>query len=254
MLSDVVQSVDRALSILELLVEHKDGLRIMDISKKLNLHKSTVHRLLNTLIYRDYVEQDEETAKYYVSLKIFELGNKKISNMDFVDVAKPYAVKLMKEVNEIVHIVVRKGTEILYLDKVQADNPIKVSSSVGERKQLYSTAVGRAILCNMKDDELEDILNKIELKKFTEHTKIDKEELLEELHKSKKRGYAIDDEENEPGIRCAGSVILGHSGEIVGAISISGPTFRITKENVDDYGKKVSYYASLISKDLGYSC
>lgn len=249
---EVVQSIDRALSILELISDYNEGLRITEISEKVDLHKSTVHRLLGTLIYKGFVEQDEVTNKYKISLKLYELGSKKIEDLDMLKVSKPYTERLMIELNEVVHLVIRDGNHIVYIDKVEADNTIRMASNVGRRSPLYCTSVGKAIMAFMDEKEIEEIWNNSNVEKLTENTITNFQMFKNELKKIKQQGYAIDDEENEIGVRCVGAPIFNYKGEVEGAISISGPTIRVTKEKVEEIAKRVKKYAELISKELGY--
>lgn len=249
---DTVQSVDRALSILELISYYSDGLGITEISEKVNLHKSTVHRLLGTLIYNGFVEQDKTTNKYKVSLKLYELGARRIENLDILKISKPYTQKLMEELNEVVHLVIRDRNEIVYIDKVEADNTIRMASTIGRRAELYCTSVGKAILAFLDDKEVEEIWNNSKIQRLTENTIVDFELLKKELKKVKEQGYAEDDEENELGVRCIGAPVFNHSGEVEGAISVSGPTIRVTKSKVHLFSKEVKKYADMISKELGY--
>ena len=249
---EVVQSVDRALSILEVLSDYSEGLGVTEISDKIGLHKSTVHRLLGTLIYKGYVVQDAESNKYKITLKLFELGNKKVENMDILAASKPYTRELMEKVNEVVHFVIREGNNIVYIDKVEADNTIRMASTIGRRSPLYCTSVGKAILAQLSDEEVERIWNSSKIEKLTEFTITSLEEMKKELEKVRQRGYAIDNEENEPGVRCAGAPVFNRFGKVEGAISISGPTFRVTEDVVDKFASDVVKYASLISKELGY--
>src|SRR5699024_6319729 len=117
-------------------------------------HKSTVHRLLGTLIYKGFVEQSEITNKYRISLKLYELGSKRIAGMDLVSASKLYTKELMENTNEVVHLVVRDGNDIVYTDKVDANNTIRVmTSAIGKRSELYSTSVGKAILAFLDEAE-----------------------------------------------------------------------------------------------------
>ena len=249
---DVVQSVDRALSILEVLSDYNEGLGVTEISDRIGLHKSTVHRLLGTLIYKGYVTQDSESNKYKITLKLFELGNKKVEDMDILTVSKPYTKELMEKVNEVVHFVIREGNNIVYIDKVEADNTIRMASTIGRRSPLYCTAVGKAILAQLSDKEVEKIWNSSKIEKLTEFTITDLKEMKEELEKVRQKGYAIDNEENELGVRCAGAPVFNRFGKVEGAISISGPTIRITEDKAEKFAKEVVKYAGLISKELGY--
>ncbi|MCR2045391.1 IclR family transcriptional regulator [Anaerosalibacter massiliensis] len=248
----IVQSVDRTLSILELLANYDDGLRIMEISDKVNLHKSTVHRLLATLVYKGYVIQDLDTNKYKLTLKLFELGSKKIENIDILSASKPYTKALMEEINEIVHLVIQDGNEIVYIDKVEADNTIRMASNIGKRSPMYSTSVGKAMLAFMEEEEVEKIWNNSKIEKFTEYTIVDLEDLKNRLKKIRKKGYSVDDQENELGVRCIGAPVFNRLGKVEGAISISGPTIRVTKEKIEEMAEQVIKYANMISNELGY--
>lgn len=251
-MSDIVQSVDRALSILEVLADYSKGLGVTEISDKVGLHKSTVYRLLSTLLYKSYVMQDHETNKYKLTMKLFELGNKKTKDMNILTASKPYTKELMEKVNEVIHLVIREGNNTVYIDKVEADNTIRMASTIGTRSPLYSTSVGKVILAHLTDEEVEAIWNNSNIVKRTENTITNLEEMKKELKKVKQQGYAIDNEENEIGVRCVGSPLFNRFGDIEGAISISGPTIRVTEEAVEDFAKDVVKYADLISRELGY--
>lgn len=251
-MTDVVQSVDRALSILEVISDYSEGLGVTEISEKVGLHKSTVYRLLSTLNHKGYVVQDDKTNRYMITLKLFELGNKKVEDMNILTVARPYTKQLMEMVNEVVHLVVRDDNEIVYIDKVEADNTIRMASTIGRRSPLYCTSVGKVILAQLSEEEVEDVWNRSKIEKLTKYTITDLGTMKKELEIVKEKGYAIDNEENEVGVRCIGAPVFNMRGEVEGAISISGPTIRVTENNVEEFAKEVVKYANLISKELGY--
>ncbi|WP_313341985.1 IclR family transcriptional regulator [Sedimentibacter sp.] len=249
---DLVQSIDRALTILEVLSNYNEGLGVTEISQEVGLHKSTVYRLLSTLIYKGYVIQDMDTNKYKITLKLFELGSKKVENMDLLSASKTFTRKLMETVNEVVHLVVRDGNEIVYIDKVEANNTIRMASTIGKRGPMYSTATGKVILAFMSENQCMNILNNSKLEMRTDKTIVDIEILKKQLKEIKSRGYAVDDEENEIGVRCVGAPIFNRHGEIEGAISLSGPSNRVTEEKVETIAIEVMKYAHLISEEIGY--
>lgn len=251
-MQEMVQSVDRSLSILEVLSDYEDGLGITEISEKVNLHKSTVHRLLSTLIQKGYVKQDEDTNKYRLTLRLFELGSKNIGKMDIINVVKPYLKDLMKITNETVHLVVRDGNEIVYVDKVESENTIRMYSRIGKRNPLYCTAVGKAMLSYMEDEKVERIWNESKIEKLTENTITDLEQFKEHLRLVRKNRYAVDEQENEMGIRCFGAAVLDYRGEVCGAISISGSILSLTENKIEEYSKILIEYTDKISKELGY--
>lgn len=248
----IVQSIDRALSILEVLSDYSEGLGVTEISEQVNLHKSTVYRLLTTLIYKGYVVQDAETNKYGITLKLFELGSKKVESMDLLSVSKEYTKKLMESVNEVVHLVVREGSEIVYIDKVEANNTIMMASTIGKRSPMYCTSVGKAILAHLPEKKVKEIWDNSKIVKYTDYTITNFEELKTELEDIRQKGYAVDNEENEIGVRCIGVPIFNRHGKVEAAISISGPAIRVTESKISNFSIKVMNTASLISRELGF--
>lgn len=249
---ELVQSVDRTLTILEALSDYSDGLSITDISEMVNLHKSTVHRLLSTLIYKGYVVQDEETSRYKITFKLFELGSKKVHKLDLLKISRPYTKMLMESVNEVVHLVIMEGTDIVYIDKVEANNTISMSSRIGKRNSMYCTATGKVILAFLPEDEVLKVWNNSKIIKLTKNTNTDFILFKKELETIREKGYAIDDEENEMGVRCVGAPIFNINGEISGALSVSGPKLRVTDDKIDFISKEVIKYANIISEEMGY--
>lgn len=251
-MKELVQSVDRTLTILEVLSNHYDGLGITEISNLVDLHKSTVHRLLATLLYKGYVIKDIQSNRYRLSLKLYELGSKIVVKTDILKSSKPYTEELMNIVNEVVHLVIRERNDIIYIDKVEAVNTISMASTIGRRSPLYCTSVGKAMMAYLTDKEIKDIWDGSDIQKFTKNTITNFGVFKEELNSIRDKGYAVDNEENELGVRCIGAPVFNMKGEVEGAISISGPTNRILKKNIEDYGEKVKKYATLISRELGY--
>ncbi|MBC2581870.1 IclR family transcriptional regulator [Clostridium sp. DJ247] len=251
-MQEVVQSVDRSLSILEVLSDYENGLGITEISEKVKLHKSTVHRLLSTLIFKGYVEQNEITNRYKLTLKLFELGNKKVEKMNIVTVARPYLQEIMEKTNEVVHLVVRDGVEIVYVAKVESQNTIRMYSRIGKRSPVYCTAVGKSMISHMNKEEVREIWENSDIKKYTENTIVDFEKFKEHIKLIKKKGYAIDEQENEIGIRCVAASVFDYSGKICGAISISGSIISFTEDKIEQFSKLVIEYAKNISRELGY--
>lgn len=251
-MKEIVQSVDRALSIIEVLSDYEEGLALTEISTKIKLHKSTVHRLLGTLIQRGYVEQNEETNKYKLTLKLFELGNKLVEKMDILPIAKPYLKRLGENTNEVVHLVLLEDTEIVYIDKVESENTIRMHSRIGSRSPAYCTAVGKAILAHLPDEELEEIWERSDIKELTKYTITNLDTMKKELEKIRERGYSIDNEENELGVRCVAAPIFNFKGEVCAAVSVSGPIMRITQQKIKQIAKLVMESCKEISRQLGY--
>ncbi|OBR92344.1 transcriptional regulator KdgR [Clostridium ragsdalei P11] len=251
-MQEIVQSVDRSLSIIEVLSDYENGLGITEISEKVNLHKSTVYRLLATLIYKGYVKQNQNNSKYSLTLKLFELGNKKVENMSLTTVALPYLRNLMEKTNEVVHLVVRDGIEMVYVFKAEPQKTIRMYSSIGKRIPMYCTSVGKAMMSQMTEKEVDMIWQQSNIKKLTDKTITDIGDMKKNLKEIRRKGYAIDEQENEIGIRCIGTVIKDYKGELCGAISISGSILTFTTNKVNDFSNWILECANTISKELGY--
>ncbi len=253
-MGEVVQSVDRALSILEILSNNPDGMGIKEISEGVSLHKSTVHRLLATLIEKKYVKQNHKTNKYMLTFKMFEIGNRMANSINLVDVAKPYLKELVDITGEVVHLVVRDGNEIIYIDKIEPNNTLRMYSRIGKRIQMYCTAVGKSMMAYMDDSEIKEIWNNSDVKQITPKSIVDFDKYMKIINDVRKEGYALDEEENEIGIRCIGASILDYKNEVCAAISISGPTNIFTLEKIDTYSKLIKEVAEKISEEIGHSC
>ena len=248
-----VQSVDRALSILELLSKYPKGLGLTSISRELNLAKSTAHRLLSSLISRDFVYQSKEDESYNLSLKLAKLSFGIIENIDIRNIARPFIEELSAEVNEVVHLCILDGHEVVYIDKVESNRTLRMYSQIGKRALLHCTGVGKMILSGLTDNEINNIINKTGLPKFTENTIISKNTLVNEIQLIRSRGYSIDNEEHESGIYCISAPIYDYTGAIVAGFSVSGPTERITKGiNSNHYKEQVLETSRIISELMGY--
>lgn len=250
-MAGTVQSVERALDILELLSQYEKGLSIKEISIKSELHKSTVHRLLGTLIEKGYVSQDKLTSHYYVTLKLYRLGSRRVENTDLIQICKPYLQKLGQLTGEVVHLVLREDIHVVYVDKVESTQTIRMHSRIGNRNPLYSTGVGKAILATLPEEEVLDVWSRSEISKLTPYTITDQAHLDQELKTISKEGYAKDNEENELGVRCVAAAILNKDGVGDAAISISAPLQRMSEEKVSQYALYLKETCGEISRLLG---
>jgi DNA-binding IclR family transcriptional regulator len=250
-----VQSAERIFGVLEMLAV-TGPIGLVELSTKLALHKSTVHRLLLSLICMGYVNQDEETGKYMLSFKIVELSGKILSKVDIITKVRPFIEELANSCRETVHFVQRRGTDVFYLDKVAPLNPqesaIRMASQVGFSRPLYCSAVGKAILAEMKDDEIKYIWDNSVVEKKTEKTITGYQELQKELGQIREKGYALDNEENEIGVRCIAACIKNHNGIPNNAFSISAPVGRMTDERIAILAQDVLKTRMIIQKALGH--
>ena len=247
-----VQVLDRALSIIEALTKVREDASLAEIAERVKLHKSTAHRLLSILERHRILERDSETGRYRLGLRLFELGTIAMDRFNIRDRARPYLEGLLEEVNETVHLCALDAGEILYLDKIEPARSVRMASRIGHRKPVHCTAVGKAILAHLPESEQDSLLQLHGLPRVTPKTITAAAELKAEFRPIRERGYALDNEETEPGLRCIGAAILDHSGRPVAAISVSAPSFRLTMDKVPDLAGPVVRMARALSEELGF--
>lgn len=226
---------------------------LVELSNRLELHKSTVHRILSSLQMMGYVRQEEDTGKYRLSLKWMEISNRITEKLDIVSIARPYLRKLSEISGETVHLVEVEGNEAIYIDKVESgSNSIRMVSRVGSRIPLYCSGVGKAMLAERSDEEIEEIWNSSDISAMTPKTILSLDEFLETIREIRKFGYALDNEENEMGVRCIAASILDHEGKARNAFSISAPVGRMTDEKLKMLAEYVLESKRNISGEFGF--
>ena len=248
-----IKVLNKTFSILEILLQHGSAMNMTEISEKLGLYPSTIHRILDTLKYWGYVEQNTNTQKYQLGLKLLELGMAKLHQIDLVREVTPYLKELVKQYNETVHLGVLEEGEVLYLAKEESSQTIRMISYIGKRAPLHCTALGKVLLAYMSEEERKKILEEKELPRLTKNTITDKGELEKELDKIREQDFALDREEDEKDVRCIGAPIRNYKGKVIAAISISSPIFRIDKNVENNLKEALIKTTNKISKRLGYN-
>jgi DNA-binding IclR family transcriptional regulator len=245
------QVVDRVLDILEAFEWLGPQLGVSELSRALNLKKATTHRLLASLRRRDIVAQDPATKRYHLGMRLWQLGMLALNQVDWIDRARPYLRQLRDETGETTHLAILDEGQVLYIDKVESEHSLRMPSQVGRRLPAHCTGVGKALLAYLTPAELAEVIDRHGLPSFTPATITERHLLVSELASVRERGYAVDDEEIEPGLRCIGAAIRGHSGEVTAAISIAGPSSRVRREDLDRYADRVVTAARQVSSALG---
>lgn len=249
-----VQSLERALTLLNKLSEYPEGIQISRLAEQVGLTKSTVHRLLATLTNMNYTIKDEETDKYKIGLQVLFLSRNLINNINVVTVAKPFLEKLCREVNETIHLCIEDRGEVIYIDKIESNQTIRMYSRIGSRAPIYCTAVGKVLLSGMDKDKKNETISKMKFIPKTPTTITSKEEFLEEIEKVDSQGYALDNSENEASLMCIAFPIFDHNGKIIASFSVSGPNNRVTPELIETtLIGKMKQCSIEISRNLGYS-
>lgn len=248
----IIQSLDRALRILDLFDELNPELKITEISQKLDLNKSTAHSLLKTLKHYDYIRQNPETGKYSLGLKLLERSTFLASSMDVRTIAKRMLTELSSKTGCTTHLVVLDGKSGVYIDKVESPANTIVYSRIGRRVPVHSSAVGKALLAYQPEEEIKKILNNYQFSRQTDKTITSKKEFLAELKQVAADGYAMDREENEPGVNCYAVPLYDHTGDVRYAISLSAPLSWFTEENRSGIVRNLKETAATISEQIGY--
>jgi DNA-binding IclR family transcriptional regulator len=190
-------------------------------------------------------------GRFRLGLKLYELGNRAVEQIDLRDRVQPFFRRLAMEVGETVHLSVLQRTKVVYLDKVEPNRRVCMTSKSGTSNPVYCTSMGKAMLAFLPDDLREEVLSKIKFTRFTSKTLYSREALLKSLERVKKRGFAIDDEEIEVGVRCVGAPIFDENRYPIAAVSVSGPASRITVQSVPGIAEKLIRCCNEISRTLG---
>jgi len=248
----IINSIDRTLQMLQLFSPQKPEWGISEISKELNLYKSSIHNTLYTLLNRGFVVQNPSNDKYRLSIKFFELGSIVFGDIDLRKIAHPYLEEISREFNETVHMGILSDGDVISIEQEKSNQSLHHQVFIGKRAPLHCTGVGKAILAFLDQEKIEKIIRDKGLKKFTENTIVDINKLQDELTGIRKKGYAIDHMEHELGVRCIAVPIKDYQGKVIASLSVSGPAFRIKDEKIILIKEKVMKCCDLISQKMGY--
>lgn len=228
----MVQSVERTFLLIELLSQKRE-MSISELSQLSSLHKTTVFRLLNTLMSLGYVYQNDKTEQYGLTLKFLKISSSGLSRHDMRNEMKPILKSLSHKCGETVHLVERNGANVVYIDKFESNkNSVRMVSRIGMELGMTTTAVGKALLATASDAEIAEVWNKSEHIKKTEYTITDFDAFKAEIENVRNIGYAVDNEENELGVRCAAVALADAYGEYRYAVSVSAPINRMDDKTI----------------------
>ncbi len=248
-----VQSVERTLDIIETLSEYKTGVGVTTLSKELKLHKSTVHRLLTTLMLRKYVEQDPETSKYKLGMRLFELGNAVLSKLDIRQHAMPYLRQLWRTTGETIQLAIVDQYKVLYVDVLETLERVGVKSNVGERVPLHCSAPGKTWLASLPEDRMAEVLKMVKFEPFTPYTIDNLDKLKASIGQAKELGYSIDNQEYSADLISVSSPVRNYRGRVIACVAITAPALRMNEEKVKEMGISVKSTAEKISQSMGYN-
>ena len=248
----IIQSVERALQILDLFNEQATELKITDISKLMGLSKSTLHSLLKTLQLHGYIDQNPENGKYRLGMKLVERGHFVVGSIDIRQKAKGWLTELSQRTGQTTHLGILDGREGVYIEKIEGKLAAIAYSRIGRRLPVHATAIGKVLIAWLGETELNALLEGYQYTPFTPATLSSREALLSALAQTREQGYALDSEENEQGVRCVAVPVWNHESRVIAALSLSTLTSRVDDAELADFREQLQQAGLQLSRALGY--
>lgn len=246
-----ITALQRGLQVLQLFTQAPRGLTAMQVAKLSGLPVSTVHRFLVNLENTGFLNCSADGI-YHLGLACFAIGQAALGQLDIRRLSLPYLLELNQQTRETIHLTVRHGLSAVYVEKIDSPEQLRIHSRIGAAVPLYCTAVGKVMLAYMPDEEREQILRQVELRRITANTIGSLQELQNELQRVRKNGYACDMEENELHIRCIAAPIWDHTGAVHSSLSITAPVVRMPVTRVRQLAPMIQEAGLQISRELGY--
>ena len=245
-------AVERALAMLEAVAQEAEGLSNAEISRKLEIPKSSASYILRTLETQGYLNRNPETGKYRVGLKVLSLSRGALTGIDVREVALPIMRHLTERTGLTCHLAILDGPDAVYIEKVEPPGFLRVDTWVGRRMRVHATSVGKALVAHIPQEHLEKIISERGLEKRTPKTITTLSRLLKDLEKVREHGYAVDDEENNMGARCVGAPIFNQDGKIEASLGLSGTTNQVNPHTMPRILEHLKDAARHVSMQLGY--
>lgn len=246
-------AVDRALSILELVAERSEGLTNAEISHRLGIPKSSASYILRTLEQRGYLRRARETGRYTIGIKIIGLAKEGLELTDLRQAASPVLVQLVERTRLTAHLAILDHGRAVYIDRAEVPGFLRINTWVGKDLAVHSTAVGKVLTSGLGEPEVRSILEEQGMEPKTPATLVTPQAFLEELYRVRSRGYAVDDEENSPGVRCVAAPVYDIGGRIQAAVGLSGATTQLSRDAETEISRAVVKAALLVSRQMGYT-
>ena len=248
-----VQSLGRAFAILEQVARHREGIGLAELSKLVGLHNSTTFHLAKTMVSLGYIRQERETKRYRVGRPLFALAASALDEIEMVNVATPIMEDLSRETGETSHFAVRMGDAVVVIARTSGPGAFQLTDRVGVVRPAHCTALGKIILAALRPDQLKRFLERVDLTPSTKKSITDPAVLLREIAEIRRSAVAVDDGEFNPEVRCIAVPVYNFTGDIVGALGVSGPVWRMTDQLMQSRAKSVKAAASRLSGEFGAS-
>lgn len=245
-----LSSVRNALRVLEAFSWAEPVLGVSELARRLGISKSSAHRLVTTLASEGFLAQTDD-GRYRLGIRLYELGTLVVTGLELREVAHPILERLRNETNETVHLAVLDGIEVVYLERFESQATLRLFSRIGRRMPAHATSSGKAILAFSPPEVVKEVIAG-GLKRVAPRTIASRSGLLHALEQIRERGYSVSLEESEVGVSSVGAPVFGHDGDVVAAISVAGPTQRVTESALPRIASKVVRAADAISRGMGY--
>ena len=246
-----VQSLGRAFAILEEVARHREGVGLAELSKRVGLHNSTTFHLARTLVSRGYLRQEKESKRYRIGRPLFALAASALDEIEMVNVATPVLEDLSRVSGESSHFAVRMGDAIVVIARTGGAGAFQLTDRVGVVRPAHCTALGKIILASLRPDQLQRFLARVELTPSTEKSVTDAKVLLREIEEIRTTGIAFDDGEFNTEVRCIAVPVMDFTGQVIGALGISGPIWRMSNQALQAHAKAVRLAANRLSTEFG---
>jgi DNA-binding IclR family transcriptional regulator len=246
-----VQSIGRAFAILEEVARNRAGIGLADLSKRVGLHNSTTFHLAKTMVSLGYVRQERDSKRYRVGRPLFALAASALDEIEMVNLATPILEDLSRESGESGHFAVRMGDAVVVIARTSGTGAFQLTDRVGVVRPAHCTALGKIVLASLRPDQLKRFLERVELKPSTRKSITDPTVLLREIAEVRRSAVAIDDGEFNAEVRCVAVPVFNFTGDVIGALGISGPIWRMTDEVLKTRARQVQLAANRLSAEFG---
>ena len=249
-----IQSLERAFAIIEEIARNRDGIGLAELGKRVALHTSTTFHLAKTLVSLGYVEQIRESKRYRIGRRLFALAAGALDEIQLVRLATPALERLTRETGEASHFAVRSGDNVVVLARTQASGMFQMADQVGVVRPAHCTALGKVLLAALSEAALEGYLDAHELRRFTPRTIVERKALGRAIAAVRQNAIGYDDGEFDPEVRCVAVPVHDFTGQVAGAIGISGPIWRLSLQALQEKADQVKAAALALSRELGCEC
>ena len=246
-----IQSIQRAIAILEDVARHREGINLADLSKSVGLHNSTTFHLIKTMAQLGYVVQQKDTKRYRIGSRLFTLAAGALDENALLAAATPILEKLAADTGESANFAIRSGKEVVLIAHIAASGMVQLADRAGSTRPGYATAVGKVLMAALPPGQLEQAMGHLELRRYTQKTVVEPEALRREIEEVRRKGIAFDDREFDAELRCVAVPVHDFSGRVAGAIGISGPIWRLSLQSLQEKARPVRESAAALSAELG---